>query len=61
MLIYPSSSYILDINAILDISYANIFSQSQGSFFLFDDSFIVENPFSLIRSHLFNFAFIFLF
>ena len=54
-----SCLYILDINPLLVISFANIFSHSVGCFFiLLMVSFAVQKLLSLIRSHLFIFAFI---
>ena len=49
---------ILNINPLLDISFANIFSPSVGCLFiLLMMSFTVQKLFSLISSHLFIFAF----
>ena len=51
--------YILEIKPLLVISFANIFSKSIGYLFLlFMDPFAVQKLVSLIRSHLFIFAFI---
>ena len=51
--------YILEINPLSVASFANIFSQSVYClFFLFMVSFAVQKHLSLIRSHLFIFAFI---
>ena len=51
--------YILEINPLLVASFANIFSHSVGCLFvLFMVSFAVQKLVSLIRSHLFIFAFI---
>ena len=51
--------YILDIDPLLVISFANIFSHSVGSFFILPMvSFAVKKLLSLIRSHLFIFAFV---
>ena len=51
--------YILEINPLLVASFANIFSHSVGCLFvLFMVSFAVPKLISLIRSHLFIFAFI---
>ena len=59
MLSCMSSSYMLDINPLLVISFANIFSHSIGCLFiLLMVSFAVQKLLSLIRSHLFIFAFI---
>ena len=52
-------SYLLifDINLLLVILFANIFSQSIGCLFiLLLVSFVVQNLLSLIRSHLFIFS-----
>ena len=50
---------MLDINLLLLISFANILSHSADCFFvLLMVSFAVQKLFSLIRSHLFIFAFI---
>ena len=52
-----SCLYILEINSLSVISYAIIFSSSEGCLFtLFVVSFAVQKLFSLIRSHLFTFA-----
>ena len=54
-----SCLYILDINPLSDVSFAIIFSHSQGSLFtLLIVSFAVEKLLSLIRSHFFTFVFI---
>ena len=54
-----SCLYILDIRPLLVASFANIFSQSIGCLFiLFMVSIAVQKLVSLIRSHLFVFAFI---
>ena len=54
-----SCLYSLDINSLLVISFANIFSHSVGCLFiLLMVSFVVQKLLSLIRSHLFIFAFI---
>ena len=51
--------YILDINPFSDISFANIFSHSVSCLFvLLMFSFAVQKLLSLIRSHLFIFAFV---
>ena len=53
-----SSFYILDINSLLDVLFANIFSIQWGSFFiLLMISFAVQF-FSLMQFHLFIFAFV---
>ena len=49
----------MDINPLLVISFANIFSHSVGWLFvLLMVSFVMQKSLSLIRSHLFIFAFI---
>ena len=54
-----SCLYIFEINSLLVASFAVIFSHSEGYIFtLLIVSFVVENLLSLIRSHLFSFAFI---
>ena len=54
-----SSSYILEINPLSGVSFAIIFSHSEGCLFtLLIVSFAVQKFLSLIRSHLFIFAFI---
>ena len=54
-----SCLYILEINPLSVDSCANIFSHSEGCLFvLFMVSFAVQKLLSLIRSHLFVFAFI---
>ena len=54
-----SCLYTLEINSLLVASFAVIFSHSEGCLFiLFMVSFSVQNLLSLIRSHLFIFAFI---
>ena len=51
--------YILQINPLSVISFANIFSHSEGCLFtLLIVSFVVQKLLSLTRSHLFIFAFI---
>ena len=51
--------YILEIKPLSVTSFANIFSRSiDGLFILFRVSFAVQKLVSLIRSHLFIFAFI---
>ena len=50
---------ILEIKPLLVTSLASIFSYSMGCLFiLFMVSFVVQKPLSLIRSHLFIFAFV---
>ena len=54
-----SCSYILEINSLSVASFAIIFSHSEGCLFtLLIVSFVVQKLLSLIRSHLFIFAFI---
>ena len=54
-----SCLYILEIKPLLVTSFANIFSRSIDCLFiLFVVSFAVQKLVSLIRSHLFSFAFI---
>ena len=59
MLSYINCLYMLDINPLLVISFANIFSHSVGCLFMLSMfSFAVQKLLSLIRSHLWIFAFI---
>ena len=54
-----SCLYILEINPLSVVSFAIIFSHSEGCLFtLFIVSFAVQKLLSLIRSHLFIFVFI---
>ena len=54
-----SCLYIFEINCLSVVSFANIFSHYEGCLFtLHVVSFIVQKLLSLIRSHLFIFAFI---
>ena len=54
-----SCLYIFEINSLLVVSFAIIFSHSEGCLFtLLIVSFIVQKLLSLIWSHLFIFAFI---
>src|SRR5574340_472682 len=54
-----SCLYIFEISCLSDSSFAIIFSHSEGCLFtLLRDSFVVQKLLSLIRSHLFIFAFI---
>ena len=54
-----SCLYIFEINPLSVASFAIIFSQSEGGLFtLLIVSFVVQKLLSLIRSHLFIFAFI---
>ena len=51
--------YILEFNPLSVVSFAIIFSHSEGCFFtLLIVSFAVQKLLSLIRSHLFTIAFI---
>ena len=53
--------YILEINPLSIVSFANIFSHSDGCLFvLFMVSFAMQKLLRLIRSHLFIFVFIFI-
>ena len=52
---------ILEIKPLLVTSLASIFSYSMGCLFIFFMvSFVVQKPLSLIRSHLFIFAFVYI-
>ena len=54
-----SCLYILEINPLLVVSFAILFSHSEGCLFtLLIVSFAVQKLLSLIRSHLFTFVFI---
>src|SRR5574339_206172 len=54
-----SCLYIFEINSLSVASFAIIFSHSEGCLFtLLTVSFVVQKILSLIRSHLFIFAFI---
>ena len=54
-----SCLYILEINPLSVVSFAIVFSHSEGCLFtLLIVSFVVQKVLSLIRSHLFIFAFI---
>ena len=54
-----SSLYVLEINPLSVVSFATIFSHSEGFLFtLLIVSFAVQKLLSLIRSHLFTFVFI---
>ena len=56
---FMSCLYIFEINSLSVASFANIFSRSEGCLFtLLIVSFVVQKLLSLIRSHLFIFAFI---
>ena len=53
--------FILEINHLSVVSFAIIFSHSEGCIFtLLRVSFVVQKLFSSIRSHLFTFVFILL-
>ena len=55
-----SCLYVLEINPLSVVSFAVIFSYSEGSLFtLLIVSFAVQKLLSLIRSHLFTYAFYF--
>ena len=59
ILSFMSCLYILDINPLSVTLFANIFSHSVGYLFiLLMVSFAVQKLLSLIRSHLFIFAYI---
>ena len=59
LLSYMTSLYILNIKPLLFALFANIFSKSVGCLFIFCViSFAMQKLLSLIRSHLFTFAFI---
>ena len=52
--------YVIDVNSLAVVSFANIFGLSVGCLFILSIiSFAVKKPFRLIRSHLFIFAFMF--
>ena len=54
-----SCLYILESNPLSVVSFAIIFSYSEGCLFtLLSVSFAVQKPLSLIRSQLFTFVFI---
>ena len=54
-------NYILEINLLSVVPFANIFSNSESCLFiLFMVSFAMQKLLSLIRSHLFIFVFIFI-
>ena len=53
--------YILEINSLSVVLFSIIFSHSEGCLFtLIIVSLILQNPLSLIRLHLFIFAFIYI-
>ena len=59
VLSYMSWLYILEINPLSSVSFAIIFSHSEGCLLtLLVISFVVQKLLSLIRSHLFTFVFI---
>ena len=59
VLSYMSCLYILEINPLSVVSFAIIFSYSEGCLFtLLRISFAVQKLLGLIRSHLFTFVFI---
>ena len=59
VLSFMSYLYILEINPLSVVSFAIIFSHSEGCLFtLLIVSFAVQKLLSLIRSHLFTFVFI---
>ena len=58
MLSCTSCLYILNIDSLSIISSANIFSHLEGVLILSMVSFAVQKHLSLVRSHLFIFAFI---
>ena len=53
-----SCLYILEINPFSVVSFAIIFSHSEGVFTLLRVSFAVQKPLSLIRPHLFTYVFL---
>ena len=56
---FMSCLYILEINPLSVVSFANIFSHSEGYLLvLFIVSFAVQRLLSLVKSHLFIFVFI---
>ena len=56
-----SCLYILGINPLSVVSFAIIFSYSEGCLFtLLSVSFAVRKPLSLVRSYLFTFFFVFI-
>ena len=59
VLSYMSCLFILEINSLSGVSFAVIFYHSEGCLFtLLIDPFVVQKLLSLIRFHLFIFAFI---
>ena len=58
--LYELLVYILGLNPLLVVSFAIIFSHSEGCLFtLLIFSFVLQKLLSLIRSHLFTFVIIF--
>ena len=55
LLLNCSSLYILDINSLSDICFANISSYSVGFLFILLIFFVVQKLLSLLHSHLFLF------
>jgi len=56
---YMSCLYILEINPLSVVSFAIVFSHSEGCLFsLLIVSFAVQKLFGLIRAHLFTFVFV---
>ena len=56
-----SCLYILEVNPLSVVSFAIVFSHSEGCLFtMLIVSFAVQKLLSLIRSHLFTFVFIFI-
>ena len=56
---YRGCLYIFEINSLSIVSFAIIFSQSEGCLFtLLIVSFVMQKLLSFIRSHLFIFAFV---
>ena len=61
VLSYMTCFYVLEINPLSVVSFAIIFSYSEGCLFtLLIVSFAVQKLLSLIRAHLFTFVFIFI-
>ena len=59
LLSFMSSLYLLYVNPLPDIWFANIFSHSVSCIFiLLIVSFAMQKPFSLMWSHLFTFPFV---
>ena len=59
VLSYMSCLYMLEINPLSVVSFAIVFSHSEGCLFTFPIfSFAIQKLLSLIRSHLFTFVFI---